>query len=306
VGGPIDAIAQDDGALYFTVSDYSVGGSSWLESVAKDGASPPVKLTALDPPGALGVAVDGTTVYWTSLTGGTVWRVAKQGGAAEQLAGGQARPWGIAVAGNALYWANQGSDNGSADGSIVMLDLETKALTTLVSGLADAPSWIAADADAAYWSDDAFYSAPPAIHRIARSGGTPVTLASGDVGPITLAGGQIFWASWNGGMLWSVPASGGTQTLWATGIAGNGPNSAIAAAPDGSAVYWADVASGAVSFADAPGGTPQALSGAVPLPDQPLTNRASFMLLDATRVYLVQYQGSYSSMQQSLILPIAR
>jgi len=305
VNGEVNAIAQDDGALYYAAEDPSVGGSSWLARVAKDGATPPVTLTGLDSAFATGIAVDATTVYWTSLAG-TVWRISKQGGTPEQLAGGQGRLWGIALADTTLYWANQGSDDGSPDGSIVALDLQTKALTTLVTGSTAAPTWIAVDADAVYWSDDLYADTAPAIHRVPRSGGTPVTLSSGDVGPIVLGGGQVFWASFEGTTLWSAPATGGPQTQWGTIAApSGGPDPAIAPTPDGHTLYWADK-TGAVSLADAPGAAPRALTGAVPLPDQPLSFFANFLLLDAARVYLVEYQASYVTPQRTLILSIPR
>jgi hypothetical protein len=121
-----------------------------------------------------------------------------------------------------------------------------------------------------------------------------------------LAAGQIFWESWGGDKVSSVPASGGTQTVWSTAATQwSGPSWAIAPAPDGRGVYWAD-RSGAVSFASAPEATPQALSRPIPLPDQPLSYFAVFLLADAGRVYLVEYQASYSGSQGSLILPIAR
>jgi hypothetical protein len=306
VSGYIDGIAQDDDALYFTVEDESVDGSSWLGRVAKDGASQPVRLTALDSPFGDGVAVDGTTLYWTTLAG-TVWRMPKQGGTAEQLAAGQARPSGIAVADGALYWANQGSDDGSsADGSVVALDLATKQLTTLASNLPDGPTWIAADADAVYWADDGGTSVPAGIHRVARSGGTPVTLSSGNAGPVALAAGVVFWMNWGGDQVWSVPVSGGVQTQWANGIASEGgPDSAMAPGADGHSVYWANK-DGAVSVADGPEAAPRALSGAVALPDRPLAYFPLFVLVDSTRVFLVQYQGSYSAAVRSLIISIPR
>jgi hypothetical protein len=65
-----------------------------------------------------GIAVDDTSVYWTSAD--SVLKVAINGGAPETLASGQAEPGPIAVDANGVYWGNLGVP-GSGHGSIVML-----------------------------------------------------------------------------------------------------------------------------------------------------------------------------------------
>lgn len=81
-----------------TVSRVAITGGSFgaPETVAEGQALPS------------GIAVDDQHVYWTSRGDGSVWRAAKDGGAAEELASGQARPGAIAVDGAAIYWLNEG------------------------------------------------------------------------------------------------------------------------------------------------------------------------------------------------------
>ncbi|HEY5376299.1 MAG TPA: hypothetical protein VIK01_21610 [Polyangiaceae bacterium] len=65
-----------------------------------------------------GIAVDDTSVYWTSAD--SVLKVSINGGAPETLASGQAEPGPIAVDTNGVYWGNLGVP-ASGHGSIVML-----------------------------------------------------------------------------------------------------------------------------------------------------------------------------------------
>ena len=62
-----------------------------------------------------GVTVEGSTIWFTIGSLGTVATVPTSGGAARVLATNQADPEGIAVSANAIYWANQG------DGTIMKL-----------------------------------------------------------------------------------------------------------------------------------------------------------------------------------------
>lgn len=85
---------------------YVASGNAILR-ILKSGASPPTTLCTLTSD-TLGMAVDGSHVYFTDSDGGLVVRVPKTGGPQETVAHGQARPVAIAVDDTRVYWANIG------------------------------------------------------------------------------------------------------------------------------------------------------------------------------------------------------
>jgi len=69
----------------------------------------------------MGIAVDGTYVYWTSRGSGEVLRLAKEGGGApEVVATGQRSPGAIVAGSDALFWVNEG-ERGAQTGAVMRL-----------------------------------------------------------------------------------------------------------------------------------------------------------------------------------------
>ena len=75
-------------------------------SVWSDGGAPIVLASGQVFPNA--IAVDATSVYWTTGSGGSVMKVPLTGGVPTTLASGQATPDGIAVDATSVYWVNSG------------------------------------------------------------------------------------------------------------------------------------------------------------------------------------------------------
>lgn len=97
------------------------------------------------------VALDGTNVYWSSPSQGTVMQMPAQGGSTITIATGQT-PWGVASDGLNVYWANQGtSANNYADGAIMKAPVGGGAATQIAS-VTQASGYVAVDSTHVYWT----------------------------------------------------------------------------------------------------------------------------------------------------------
>ncbi len=64
--------------------------------------------TLASSPAPFAIAVDATSVYWTTYLGGTVMKVSLDGGTTTLLASGQNSPQDIAVDATSVYWTTHG------------------------------------------------------------------------------------------------------------------------------------------------------------------------------------------------------
>ena len=176
---PIDLAVDDD-------SVYWVDDSAVMKAPATgDGAS-----TVLAPAIAgTAIAVDGTSVYWTELYGGSdpnaddgrLMRVPREGGSALVFASNQAHPIDVAVDGTSVYWTTLGSTSGllapMGNGGVSKISIAgaTK-LVPLVDGNTvtslSAPTEIAVNAEYVFWLGEL----PGGLSKIAIGGGTPETV----------------------------------------------------------------------------------------------------------------------------------
>jgi hypothetical protein len=108
------------------------------------GAEGPVVLVSGEP-GARGIAVDATHVYWTNQTTGTIGRVPIAGGDPEWIATDQVSPYAIAVDDTHAYWSDQGGD-------AIMRTVKDGSESPTQVAVAYDPTAIAIDGTHVYWA----------------------------------------------------------------------------------------------------------------------------------------------------------
>lgn len=171
-------LALDQDSVYW--ANYLAPGD--VLRVAKDGAAAPLVLATVGM-GLTRIAVDEANVYFLDFYGSTLNRVAKTGGIASLLATEKGLLGGFAIDATSAYLA-AGTD-------LVVVDKASFSAKVLAT--TGGPTDVAVDADSVYFTDGALGQ----VLRVAKSGGEPVILASGQDGPSGLAVDTwcVYWAN---------------------------------------------------------------------------------------------------------------
>ena len=201
--------------------------------------------------GPQGIAVDSTYVYWTNASG-TVMKMPVGGGTPVTLASGLDFPGSIAVDATSVYWVNGGT-TGKPYGytTLMKIPIGGGAPTTLASaGLIASGSSIAVDPTSVYWTINLFSAnsgtetcTVGTVTKVSIDGGTPITLASGELcpsGQIAVDATAVYWVNsgqqangYTDGSVMAVPLTGGTPITVAAM-----QDTAGGLAIDAASVYW--------------------------------------------------------------------
>jgi hypothetical protein len=182
--------------------------------ISLDGGLPTVLASGQVGVGA--IAIDENNVYWTAGTvvnfgtpqfrrESSVVKMPLGGGTPATFVSGQIDSFRIAVDAANIYWLNRGTgENGYTDGSVMKASLTNGLPITLATGQVNLTD-MAIDATSVYWAtmgspqDDGTggYVGDGAVMKVPLAGGTPTTIASGQLAAAALAidATSVYWAN---------------------------------------------------------------------------------------------------------------
>lgn len=176
------------------------------------------------------IAVDSTSVYFGSLTQYSVYKTGKNGGGLLTIGASGAWASKIAVGPTAVYWLT------TTTGALMRAGLNGGAVTTLVAAPNDGSyEMVGLDATSVYWLKHSFDdSSPGGIYKVSQSGGTPVTIMTGQgLRDGAVDGTNVYWTAYE--TAGKVSTSGGTPVTFGTSL-GNPRNMTV----HGNYAYWSE------------------------------------------------------------------
>jgi hypothetical protein len=222
------------------------------------------------------IAVDDTSVYWFDHANytGQIIQVPLTGGTPTTLATTDGEPARMAVSSAGVFWTAFGT------GVIWTIPLTGGSPVPLAS--VPGAYAITADATTVYWTT--WYQQDSSeIGKVAATGGSPITLASGLMRAftITVDSNAVYWTDADTDSILSVPLAGGTPVILVS------QQHATLLVSDGVSLYWTNsepgLGSGAVMKMPVAGGTP------VTLADK--QDRPTAIAVDGTNVYWTTTNG---------------
>jgi hypothetical protein len=225
-----------------------------------------------------GMAIDATSVYWTTCgdpTGGSVLKVPKVGGTITTLATGD-RLSGIAVDATNVYWIAGSSD--ASTGAVMKVPVNGGTPTTLTSRPGP-PSHIAVDDTNVYWTEQMGGS----VMKVPLGGGAPTVVANSTFPwAITVDATSVYWL---GTGVMKAPKAGGPAITLTASMGPILPNAGIAV--DAMNVYWASgppAGSAGVSKVPLDGGTTTVMAVPMSMPGP--------IAVDGTSIYFADGSGT--------------
>ena len=220
--GSMLLLTSDDQNLYF-FSDESDAGpfASTLYSLPKSGGTPRQLADGIPLPSD--IHVDASSIYWTSLgstttdletlnADGKVEKINKDGTGRVLLASGLSGCQGLAVDDTDVWFGESGIATGNTSSGLRRVPKNGGSVTHVTDGAAVVS--IGTTATDVWFSTGDVNSSNGALLHVAKSGGAPVTVYSGDTTPLELhiVGSLVYYIASGDEIetITSVPLAGGT------------------------------------------------------------------------------------------------
>jgi hypothetical protein len=225
--------------------------------------------------GATGLALDSDNVYFSAYDD-TVKKVPILGGAVTTLVSGLKAPWGIAVDGATLYYADANIIDEGFEATLGSVPIAGGPNTVLVTGL-EGGRWVAIADGNVYWDSGNYQNSTDhaEIELAPESGGGASTLVPGNqaINGIVSAGDTLFYV--DGAGVWAVSLPGGSPRSVST-VGG------YALALDETYAYYAS-SGGSILKVALTGGAVVTLASGLTTPEA--------IAVDATDVYIAVEHG---------------
>jgi hypothetical protein len=155
------------------------------------------------------VAIDASHVYWYDNGGGNVMQ-ATLDGSNPTAVGSSSRPvLSIQLHGSVLYFSN--------NSDVWAQDLSTPSSPVQLATGRPEPRSIAVDSSHVYWAEGQWNQPDNAVQRVPLGGGSMETCATMDVTSIAIDATDVYGVDGAGGVVWRVAKGGGLPTILATG-----------------------------------------------------------------------------------------
>jgi hypothetical protein len=236
-----DVTADDEWLYYSDAGDLSIDGG-FVARLRRDGSEHEILADDLGAP--LGVAVDGTHLYWASFFDDAAVRMPKAGGAVEIIDDDVDQPRTIAIDANSIYW---GSDSFGAVAVVRTRLLGGGPVGEIASGQRGVKALLSDDTHL-YWLTDGFAGLNPSrVLRYEKLTGTTTLLVEQDLCAfdMTADATHLYWAtsdcsSWGGELvifrLAKDAAAGDTPEV----VVDEREGAALTLAVDDDFIYWVE------------------------------------------------------------------